>query len=268
MNPIINLPFWETVRRSYIYAAVNFKTFLKLASLWLLVLTAYEILTGFPSLCNNEKGACPGIGMTSLLQSLAFILISTAYIRSLVLHRQPKWFSVSFGMPELRYIGYALLIIAVIAVPSLLFMYTYGVVVGLLRLPQSFGLLMLLFPVIIAVYCSRLYLVLPATAVGNKDVDLRKAWNLACGNANKIFWGLLLMTLPIVAGLIVLSVIYNLLPQDNLIIRSVIAFFWVGVTLFDAALKGSFYGHMYQYFMYWDERLPQSENKASTINAE
>lgn len=268
MNPIINLPFWETVCRSYVYAAVNFKTFFKLAALWLLVLTAYEILTGFPSLCNNENGDCPGIGMSSLLQSLAFILISTAYIRSLVSHKPPKWFSVSFGMPELRYIGYALLIIAIIAVPSLLLMYVYGIIVGLLRLPQVFGLLMLLFPVVIAIYCSRLYLVLPAAAVGNQNVDLRKAWNMARGNANKIFWGLLLMTLPIVAGLIILSVVNSLLPQDNLVIRSVIAFFWIAVTLCDAALKGSFYGHIYQYFIYWDERSPQSEMNVSPITAE
>lgn len=268
MNPIISLPFWETVRRSYAYAAVNFKTFLKLAVLWLLVLTVYEILTGLPSLCNDEKGDCPGIGMASLLQSLAFALITTAYIRSLVSREKPKWFSVSFGMPELRYIGYMLLILAIIAVPSLLLMYAYGVIVGLLQLPQVFGLLMLLFPFVIAIYCARLYLVLPAAAVGNNDIDLNKAWNMTLGNANKIFWGAVLMSLPIAVGLIILTVINNLLPQDNLVIRSVITFFWIAVALCDAALKGSFYGHIYQYFIYWDERQPQPENNVSSVTAE
>lgn len=268
MLPVISLPFGETVRRSYAYAVVNLKTFLKLAAIWLPLLTVYEILNGFPALCSKDDGTCSGSGLSSLLLSLAFILISVAYIRSLITHRQPKWFSVSFGRPELKYIGYALLIILVILIPSVVLMYAYGVIVSVLRLPQALSLLMLVFPLVVAVYCSRLYLVLPAVAVENKEITLQKAWDITRGNANKIFWGLFLMSLPIVIGLVVLSVVNSFIAPESLALRSFVAFFWVALTLYDAALKGSFYGHIYQYFMYYYERLPQTETAAPTVDAE
>ena len=52
--PQIKLPFWECLRRSFFYAFVNFDAFVKIASVWFLILL-YEIFAGFPSLHRQRK---------------------------------------------------------------------------------------------------------------------------------------------------------------------------------------------------------------------
>lgn len=48
--PQIKLPFWECLRRSFFYAFVNFDAFVKIASVWFLILL-YEIFSGFSFIC-------------------------------------------------------------------------------------------------------------------------------------------------------------------------------------------------------------------------
>lgn len=251
--PIIKLPFWETLRRSFLYAFVNLDAFIRIASFWFLILI-YEVLTGYPSLCSLEDGTCSDDwrqNVSVIALSLASIAISVAYCRHVISRRNYKYFSFSFGRRELKYLGYSLLLILIIGIPSVIITFVLAYTFSALGLPQSFLKIMIFIPFIVAVICSRFFIILPAIAVGNRKLTLKKAFALTKGNANKIFWGQVLMMIPVVLGLIILSVLYGYFGTENGLLNFVFVTILMGLSFFDTCLKCSFYSHVYQYFMYF-----------------
>ena len=49
-SEIIKLPFWETIRRSFIYVLARPRLFLQVSAIWFAFLI-YEVICGFPSAC-------------------------------------------------------------------------------------------------------------------------------------------------------------------------------------------------------------------------
>lgn len=77
----IRLPFWETVRRSFMYVLTNFDVYLKVTALWFAIIL-YEMFTDFPSICNLSAEGCTGGWMQNvsiLLLMLASIAIVIAF---------------------------------------------------------------------------------------------------------------------------------------------------------------------------------------------
>lgn len=268
-NQKINLPLWETVRRSFAYVVANSVPLVKISVAWLVLLLVFDMFTGFPSLCSLNSAVCNGgwaqnVSMVAL--SFSSVAVIVAFIRQIVLHIQYAGFwNLNFGKREIRYILAGFIFIAIIAIPAFL----YGVLTGFagvfyqidrLIFTQIFfiGLLVML------IICSRFYLVFPAVAVDNREVSFRKSFAITKGNTNKIFWGQMVIMVPIFVALLILSVIYRAFGSDNYILKMTFSFLMLAVSFIDAGLKAAYFAHIYQYFMYFYQKQQVSTSEIET----
>lgn len=79
----------------FFYAFVNFDAFVKIASVWFLILL-YEIFTGFPSLCGLKDGGCPGAtfqNISVVMVSLASVAVAVAFSRLVILREHVRPFA-------------------------------------------------------------------------------------------------------------------------------------------------------------------------------
>ena len=255
--PPLKLPFWECLRRSFFCVFKNFNALIKIASVWSLLLL-YEIFAGFPSLCGLKEGGCPGERLQNIsvvMVSLASVAVAVAFSRLIILREQPRPFAFSFGRRELKYLACSLLLFLLIIVPAVIFM---GVFAGILdrlgiNLPV-FSLALSLIPLITGIICARFFIVLPAVAVDDRDLTLKRAFVLTKGNANKIFWGQALLMLPVIISVTLLTKLYGALNLSGFGTDLAMAFLLLGLSFFDAALKASYFSHVYQYFVYFWRR--------------
>lgn len=161
---------------------------------------------------------------------------------------------------ELKYLAYSLLLFLLIIVPAVMVM---GIVAGVLErvganLP-GFSLILSVVPLIAGIVCARFFIVLPAVAVDDRELTMKRAFALTRGNANKIFWGQALMMLPVVITVTLLTMLYGALNLSGFLADLIMAFLLLGLSFFDAALKASYFSHVYQYFVYfW--RHPENQS--------
>ena len=255
----IDLPFWETLRRSFAFVGRNMDVYLKVSALWFIFLL-YEIFAGFPSACNISAGGCTG-GMeqkiSMLLLSISSIAIAVAYSRVVILKSDINYFTLSFLKSGLKYLLFGLVIITLIAVPSFIFVFLLAYLGEIVGLPDGFFKMLILVPLLLMIFLARLYLVFPAIAVEDKNLSIKKAFKLTCGNANKIFWGQLVIMIPITFLVIALTSVYQAIASDTAILKFTFVFLIFALTFLDACLKASYYSHLYQFFTFYDN---QDEN--------
>lgn len=252
--PQIKLPLWECLRRSFSYVLANFDAFVKIASVWFLVLI-YEAVAGFPSLCGIREGACPSESLQNLsvvVISLASIAIAVGFCRHIILKEKVNYLHFSFGRRELKYLAYSLFLFLLIIIPSALII---GILANILKyvgvnIPGT-SVIFILLPIIIAVICARFFIILPAIAVDDKDISLKVAFALTKGNANKIFWGQALMMLPVIIILTILSSLYDAMGLGGFVADFIMAALVLGFSFLDTALKAAYFSHIYQYFVYF-----------------
>lgn len=261
-EPIIKLPFWETLRRSFLYAFSNLDVFIRISSFWLLLMV-FEALTDYPALCTLNEDVCRDDwreNISVLVMALASVAISVAYYQQIILRKKYSYFSFSFGRREITYLGYGLILILIIAIPTAVLAFVIIVIFSLVSVPDGIIPSVIIIPFAVTLICSRFFIILPAVAVGNHQLTLKRAFLLTKGNANKIFWGQTLMMIPIMLGIAVLSVLYNYFEVENTILKFIVVAGLMLLSYFDTCLKSSFFGHVYQYFMYFDKK--RQEEKA------
>ncbi len=245
-NQIIKLPFGEIIKRSFLYPLVNIKTVLKISAIWFLLLI-YEIANGYPGICNFTEQCYNPLAdnVSLLLLSFASVSIAVAFSRNVILKIIPDRIKFSFGKREWKYLGYNLLILLMVFVPSMILL----LLVELLGLHETSGLVGLIV-LIITIICARFYLVLPATAVNNDQITLKESFRIMKGNANKIFWGQILLMLPIAFVLFLVALIYVSLNTDAFVVKFIFSAIVMFLSFFDTCVKACFYSHIYQYVMY------------------
>lgn len=252
--PQIKLPLGECLRRSFLYVFANFDSFFKIASVWFFILV-YEAIFGFPSLCGLKEGSCPSEGYQNLsvvMVSLASIAVAVGFSRQVVLKEHSRYFRFSFGRREIKYLAYSLILFLLIVVPSVV---GIGILASILRIIGIQGgittIIMVIVPLIVATICSRFFIIFPAIAVEDKELDMKKSFELTKGNANKIFWGQAVMMLPVVVIVTLLSSFYEVMELGGFIGDFIFATLLLGLSFLDSALKSSYYSHVYQYFVYF-----------------
>lgn len=252
-NKIISLPFWETIKRSFLYPIINIGVVMKIVGIWFLLLV-YEVANGYPTICKLTQEGCDGISqnIAMLLLSFASISIAVAFSRNVILKTQYDKLTFSFGKKEWKYLGYNLLIILIVAVPSLLLIILASYLASVLHL-TNIASYVFIIPLAITIVCSRFYLVLPATAVGNKSMDLKTSFALTKGNANKIFWGQILLMLPIALTLLIISAIFAVIGSDSFIVKFLFVTMVMFLSFFDTCVKVGYYSHIYQYFLFFQD---------------
>lgn len=259
MENKINLPFFETVRRSFIYVFLHGQTAFRICAAWS-VLLVFEMAAGFPVLCSLNADTCSGgllQNLSVVLLSLAGISVITAFCRGIILHQEyPGYWNLHFGRRELRYLFCSLLYGLIVFLPA----FCLGILTAVAEyngraVPAGISLLFLCAIIVLVILSARFYLVFPAAAVDNQqEITFRKSWEITKGNAGKMFFGQVLMMLPVFVVLLLLSVTYRALGSDNYMLKLCFSALMIAVSFVDTLLKASYFSHLYQYFMYFYRR--------------
>jgi hypothetical protein len=218
-NP--KLPLWKTIGLSYSTYFHGFGTALQISWPWLLLAP----LTGAASwlqmswmaevLANMKPGAPPRIpteaavlgNLSTAVILFAGVSIAVAWHRHLLLNEAPGFSASNVVTRNLwRYIGMAIAIcliawlpVLIIMVPVLLWAMQHTTDVSAAPAgPILFlGVLVALIGYFAAIAATlRLSLLLPARAIGDLGLTFKEAWNRTRGNTWRIFWGIVVCTLP------------------------------------------------------------------------
>lgn len=261
-SDIIVLPFWETVRRSFLYVVENFDVLLKVTSIWFALLI-YEMFNGFPSICNISDAGCYSDWrhkVSIVLISLASIAVVVAFCRHVILKLPVKYFMFSFGMRELKYMLFNIVFISIITIISIVSIFLLAYVMQWLRFPESWFNITILIPLAFTIYACRFFLVFPGIAVEDKEMTFKDSYRITFGNANRIFWGQFLMMIPAAVLIYLTALLYNAIGSDNYIVKFVFSAFILFLSFLDSCFKASFFSHIYQYFTYFKKKpIPLSE---------
>ena len=141
-NNIAKLPFFETIKRSFLYVFYNHEIYTKLLSLGGIVLI-YEMFTDFPLLASFRE-VDYGNSWTQTISSLLLLLVSVAivvgYCRSVILKNQPlDIFNRQFLRQSVFYILFSLIFSLFVMISFFIIVFSYGIITSMLgiALPQS-----------------------------------------------------------------------------------------------------------------------------------
>jgi hypothetical protein len=282
-NP--KLPLWHTVSLSYSTFFAHFKDVLQISWLWLLVVTP---LTGATSwlqmswmgevIANSKRGVPPQIpakpidmmvlGNASTLAILfAGVSIAVAWHRRLILGEHPGFSGSNIASSNLwRYIGIGILICLIVAIPALVII----VPIFFWVLPQTTGTTVVpvnssIFPIIILVFLIyivafavilRLSLLLPARAVRDLTLTFKGAWNRTRGNTWRIFWGIVITTVPPILAAEIVLLIFLGFPNPGTLANGAFIGRWIitsviftGYYLLILPISIGFLSHSYRHFV-------------------
>lgn len=266
----ISLPFGETIRRSFLFVILNFNSFLKLIAFWLLLLVIFQAVYDSPALCSIQNENCnsrPEL-ISLLLLSFFSLLVGSAYCRLVIKREENTRFLPSISLNDFRYIGMAFLVmLACIATAIIILIIAVSLFIPFYDAQDagSLGTLLAILPIFASfIYLSRLYLTLPAAATGNHTLGIMGLFKLAQGNANKIFWGIIILSLPGTFLLLLAGVAYHLFsitdPVGNLIFAALV----IIINFLDVCFKASLFSHIYQYLTYfYNKQVEDSEAAAA-----
>jgi len=270
MNNKINLPFWETVRRSFMYVLQNIPVIAKISSifliLWIICISMEIRVLLSPSVTFADIWQTEVLCAT--LTALASTIVAVSLIRYMIKKQEVKWFHMSFGMNNLKFIGWNLLFFLLVFLPAFFILAGAAIAehqgvpliyIQILTITSGIALIAML------VFVSRLYLIYTASAL-NIKMSLQKAFALTQGNTLKIFCGILILILPTYIFTTILIKLYQL-PNLTLSGACLLSLLSMIVSFFDSSVKASYYTHLYQFFTYFDKEQPVKtvEKKESVI---
>lgn len=246
----INLPFGETIKRSFLYTIFNGKLLAKVLSFGL-VLLAYEIWSGFVGLqALSVKSSLSEddwrVIASNLLHMMVSIAVMVNYSRFIILKSPLDFGSLSFFR-------------RVIVLMLAMFIFIFGISIPLtllFSLVQALGIpvlyLISLLAIIAIVICvSPISLYFIGIAIEDKNMTLREAFSITKGNYNKIFWGSVLIMIPCMIATLVLGFLYNMYLPESYILKLVFSLVFISLSLLDTCLKASYFAHIYQYFTFF-----------------
>lgn len=253
-DTIVKLPLMETVVRSFMSVIKNISTFAKICSIFVLLWIA-EIMAGLPALCSANESYCrfdTASHILMLLMYLSSAVVSVNTIRGIILKQDFKWFHLPVGKYTVSYIGYTLLIAAMIIIPSALILMISGAgeYAGISKQTAAFLNAAFIATFIgLSIFCFRLYLVFAASAIGDKEMTLAKSYALTRGNMLKIFFGQMILVIPTILIVVATLSIYRI-TEWSIVGNSIFVLIGMCCSYFDAAVKASYHSHLYQFFIY------------------
>ncbi len=243
-NP--KLPLWHTIGLSYSTFFAHFKDVLQISWLWLLVIMP---LTGATSwlqmswmaevIANSRQDVSPQIpaqpidmivlgNAANLAILFAGVSIAVAWHRRLILGEHPGFSGSNVASGNLwRYIGMGILICLIVAIPALvivvpIFFWVLPHATGTTVVPVNssiFPIIILVFVIYIVAFAVvlRLSLLLPARAVRDLTLTFKGAWNRTRGNTWRIFWGIVITTVPPILAAEIVLLIFLGFPNPGML---------------------------------------------------
>jgi hypothetical protein len=219
--PYPKLPFWDTVSLAYSTYFRHFIDALRASWLWLVVAAAFTSVASWQQwswMATNMANLKAGVSLQmskptetvvllnldNIFLLLAGVSIAVAWHRLMILNEQPRFSGSNVATRDLwRYIVVAITLflifflpVAAVMLPT--FHYLLPAPSAATR-PAGFFPLFLLGVIVYAVGAAvafRLTLLLPARAVGNVDLTFRQTWDRTRGNIWRLFWGIVVTTMP------------------------------------------------------------------------
>ena len=218
--PYPKLPFWGAVGLSYSTYFGHFTDALRTSWLWMIVTAAFTAFAGWQqwswmaaAMANLKPGLPPPMpqptgmavlwNLASVLLLFAGVSIAVAWHRLMILNEQPGFSGGNVATRNLwRYIVVAIVLFAIMFSPMAAIMlpaFYFLAPASAGPPPPGFVPIILLtfaaYAVGIAV-AFRLALLLPARAIGNTGLTFKQAWNRSRGNVWRLFWGIVVTTMP------------------------------------------------------------------------
>lgn len=267
--PEIKLPFGEAIKRSFNFTFNHIDSFFKISLLWGLIITGMDAFEGFSSLCMAGDESCAaqqGLNLYMIMMFFAGISISISYIIYVIERTEYKrLFNLRLGKKDFKYMWAMIKLIFAGVLISVLVGLLFGIIgraMGLGTVRQiSFVFSMISF-FFVGMFLSRYALVFPAIALENKEINFEMSYTLTKGNINAIFWGAIVISLPMMLANIIITSLYFAIGGDNIIINFLFSFALIMASLFNEALKASFFAHVYQYFIYFYNHSQKKEEAA------
>jgi hypothetical protein len=194
------LPVFDTVGKAISYSLKNVALMMRVSWLWaVIVIGATGVLVVAVAGSNGGASMWLGVGLVTIVYIIALYSVAVAWHRGLLLGETHGWFHLSFGSRELSYLGYALAV-ALISGSGILLGVVASFVGAALGVSQGAGagvvaILALVGVLAMIMMISRLQLVLPGSAVGDRRMSLGKSFSLTTGNTWRITGGFLLIAL-------------------------------------------------------------------------
>lgn len=258
------LPVVETVSAAFSYAAGKTAVMIKLVWPWapiavaalILFVYALSAVGGLSSIGQNGPPSSSGIALAvtgglayALALCMAMASIAVEWHRVLLLGETVGWFHLKLRSRIFTYFGYLLAIMLVSLPPMGLLLFLAGSFVSSTAADETGVQLSL--PLLAAIsYCailimSRLFLVLPGAAVGDRRLSLMRSIALTKGNTLRIAGGFVILTaLGFVLGLGVAVV-------DAVTVASPFIGLVTALLGFAANLFLTFVGLSYMSYCYW-----------------
>lgn len=202
-KPVVKLAFWDTVNGAYRFVASH--PLMVLRTGWFyLVLTALDVaLRRGPALTPMMRAAAFAVAILLIGASIAWHI---ALVRAILLDEHSWAAALQFRRRHWRLLG-AGIVLFLMLVPIV----AVGAIVGFVAFHVGgpvaaavFVLLAIVTTVAVIVAACRLYLLGPAIATDDPANAIRAAWHRGRGNTWRLFFGDVLMILPVmlVAGLV------------------------------------------------------------------
>ena len=250
---IKNLPFWETIGRSFKYALKN-KTLLKSVLPIIVILLILQMIMNNPFVCVFQKNACTTdwryyVTLASFVMAAVIIIIN--YCRTIVCKVDIDYKSIQFWKRATYYLLAKMGMLFIISVPSLL---SVLLIVYISEVTNVLWIsIILLIPLFFCIIFAPLFLLFPAVSVEDFNLlKIRKLFQLAKGNHNAIFWSQLIISMPYWILFRACMEIYQVVGLSNYIINSVFVLIGIVISVIDSCFKGAYFAHLYQFFKFYD----------------
>jgi len=240
MNKTIIIPFIELIKRSWGNVLLNNEYIIKTTCIPAIILAIIALLV-------------PNQLIVLLLSGLLSNFVSVYWCRKIILnediskdnlHIREIWNYIC------KYIMFMLVFsIPVIIATIVLVILNYATIKSAEELSGIYALAFVVM-IVTVFFCVRLRMALAATAVGDKELGFRLAFNLSKGNSFRLFFAFIAVILPVGICSHFWAILYNFFA-DNFILIAIWNIIFYGLNMLTAAFYASYDAHVYQYFSYF-----------------
>lgn len=252
------LPFGETLKRTFAYVWNNKKIMLAILPI-LLALIVVQIILTLTSSCDPKLEDCSNTWQ-NIAVSIAFVVLNIGiiinYCRHIVLKEELNFTSLSFWKSTVLYFLASIVLGIFLAIPVIFLAIFLAVVTSSFASAEFIAVLMYAIILIECILFTPLFLIFPCIAVKDYEMlSIKKLFRLVKDNHNRVFWGMLVASLPCFLFLVIIGLVAFAIYGTETV-RDSLSFWLLGVVVqaINTCIRGSYYAHIYQFFKFIEKR--------------
>lgn len=253
-NNIKQLPFWETIGRSFKYVFKNI-SLLKAVLPVIGILVVVQMIFNFPMMCSfGMTQYCKG----NLYNNIQIFITAVAacgviinYCRSIICKANVDYLSGNFFKRLGLYFIASICLSVFIGIPTFI-VTILGAVLGFNEVYLQILIYLTFFG--FGIFFAPLLVVFPAVAVDDyKIINWARLFSMVKQNHLAVFFGQMLVMVPYWLLYRTLLELYFILGFHNYIANLLFTTIFISLAIMDACIKGAFFAHIYQFFKFYDK---------------